>query len=268
MIQTLWSAIKRFDSLTVTHSLSIENHPLSMTFTVQSSEDEEEMVYVPQRQSSRASDCDEPPPLEQTVDHKVFQSLFEMMRGVQSSNSFTIGWLQFVKECAESGKCTVADLCQKYKGCFRPDKDGQLHSIHIPDQKLTGTLKLSKIPHSVKHLNLFQNELSDIGEWKDLEGKALEYLNVDRNPLVLNLKDLSRCNRDILSLRVLVVKRTQIAEYLQISESLRWSPIVSEWVMQSSLDQIIVIASNRPKHIGLFRNGTIARTHTIKALLQ
>ena len=65
----------------------------------------------------------------QEEDHTVFQSLLGMMKNVQTTSLRTIDWWQFVKNCAESANCSVADLCDIYPRNFKCDGQEQLNTV-------------------------------------------------------------------------------------------------------------------------------------------
>ena len=207
--------------------------------------------------SSWATGCGED---REPGDHKVIQSLVGMMQSVHTMPPHTCDWLQFVKECAESANCSVANLCREYPHNFNCDAQGQLEGIYIYRGHLEGALALSMIPHSVNILHLNQNKLQSIGTLKDLKGKSLECLNVARNPLVLNLSDLSS-NRCSLPLRTLIVSKCQIGAIIGERTG---DKTLREWVRRSSLNCLIVTwvvsrrgGRHRYRRVRYFKNGTV-----------
>ena len=112
---------------------------------------------------------------------------------------------------------------------------------------------ISKIAHSVTSLGLSQNNLQHIGEWQDLKGKSLRYLNVQKNPaLTLNLGDLDG-NHEYLPLRQLSVSKGQITQCFGLCGVMGTDPSYNrlrEWFMHSSLGSLTVAckSSGHDKH--------------------
>lgn len=194
----------------------------------------------------------------------VFQSLVEMMKSVQINYQNTGGWLQFVAHCARSGNCKVTDLCRFYSSRFKCNGQGDLVRMVFDGCHLSGHVHLAAIPQTVKVLHLRQHNITNIGEWKDLRGKSLRYLDVFRNPnLILDLSQLEE-GGDPLPLKSLIVSAVQIQKFFKIkSKMISRQDIIREWVMQSMLDSLVVISrfGSRGRHqistIVYLKNGSI-----------
>ena len=109
---------------------------------------------------------------------------------------------------------------------------------------MQGTFNLLKIPQTVTYLSLATNNLVDIGDFSNLRGKALQYLNIGNNPalkLDFSLFSLEN-NREPLPLEGLTVSWNQISHIF--GSKRRFVPdaynAIKDWIQTSTLNDLWV----------------------------
>lgn len=118
-----------------------------------------------------------------------FGMLSELFTGLKD-NMHDCEWCKFILQCADSGSCTIQDLCDRFREHFLCDDDGQLISIKM-NQKLTGTIDLNFLPHTVSTMIMARNSFTKITGLDQLTGKQLRYLDVRGSPLEFDLEPLT-----------------------------------------------------------------------------
>ena len=192
-----------------------------------------------------------------------FQSLLEMLSNSKESRSPT-QWQRYLSESIRRQQCSEMDLCREFKQHFKCD-DGRLVAIMLDHKGSFDHLNLRMIPNTVKVLYLSRIKLKTISEWKDLKGKSLKNLSVDRNSdLKLNLDGLKR-ELNYLALENLIVSRSQITSYFGMQSVHPTDPAfcrVQEWMKVSILDQLRIYARGCGQKRGdflFFDDGTYTR---------
>lgn len=217
---------------------------------------------------------DEPPPLLEQDDaspcgpdaEAVFGFLLTLIGDV---NSKSPSHIVEIADYLNSGNCSVTNLCHKYPQRFQCDAQGHLMKIRFIGGRLKGYLNLSAIPDTVTYLQLPSNKLTGISKWTDLKGKALEYLDIQRNPnLTLDLGALGNIQAKLynLPLRELVVSNVQIMNCFGLRGEMGIDPSylwLKDWIRSSTLDSLVIASAHaRKKRIKILKHGILTNSST------
>ena len=179
-----------------------------------------------------------------TNDQKTFESLLGMMWMLKYTDQRLTESMIFITESAALRRCSVRNLCDRFKPIFDCNDQSQLQSINVRRCGLRGKVDLSHLPATVESVYLEDNRLQGIVDLKDLSGSSLRVLNIDRNP---NLRvDLSILENpfDPIRLEKLTLSFRQIVEYLGVTsndtntQSVR--QCIREWIQVTKLKDLLV----------------------------
>ena len=189
-------------------------------------------------------------------DFTVFASLARMFGGSRS-NIHEFEWYRLVLRCLQSQSCDSKMICERFKKLFLCEGD-TINLMALEAQYIRGHLDLSATPRAVKAINLKKNLLTRITGLNQLAGKQLKFLDIRRNPLEIDLKELQSTPQmtetESSPLKVLRVNYNQISQSLigkyqtkkgTLCEELHQAAI--KWIESSTLDAIVI--GRRAKYI-------------------
>ena len=122
---------------------------------VDDEQDSYEGVGGPQVDSTRTTVRTSHSPIEES--RTAFESLVEMMRGVQGMDFRLVEAMQFIQQSIDIGYCSVRDLCTRYPLFFICNDQRHLLKIDFSSCALNGILRLCAIPQTVEYLDLENN---------------------------------------------------------------------------------------------------------------